>query len=159
MSGSAARAPWGQPPPVADRTARAAYFKDWKWQLLPRRERAVGDNHRRYEVRTWMVGIVYTIDDDLSTVAAVDPQVLLERLDTWEAGPGNRQQASDAHAVHRAWLRRAAQALNDRTSALPPGTRIAEEDWHLRDLERLRRVAAKAADHLLGPATSLDETR
>lgn len=154
MSAPETRAPWGQPPPVTDRAARAAYFSDWRWQILPRRERPVGESRRRYEVRTWMVGIVYTIDDDLSAVAAIDPRLLLSRLEAWEAVPANREAADPHHELHRDWLRKAAQALQDRTHALAPGTPIPDTDWHLRDLERLRRVAAKAADHLLGPATS-----
>jgi hypothetical protein len=105
-----------------------------------------------------MVGIVYTINDDLTAVEPVDPEALLSRLRAWEAEPGNLDAVDEHHELHRAWLRKAALVLADRTSELAPGTPIAPEDWHLRDLERLRRVAARAADHLLGPVCAPENT-
>lgn len=95
-----------------------------------------------------MTGIVYTIDDDLSRVADVD----LDRIQA-------RLRADEPHDLgtfepHRDWLQRAVGELKRRTGGLPPGTAIDECDWHLRDLERLRRVVGCAAETLLAPPAS-----
>ena len=142
---------WGAPPPLASRKARADYFADWSPSVLPRREGPRSGGRRAYEVRVWMTGIVYVIDDDLSAVAPVDLAALQDRLDAFHAAPVSADEAIEMAVDHRAWLGRALQELFDRSGALAAGTAIPKEDWHLRDLERLRRVVARAADHLLPP--------
>jgi len=92
-----------------------------------------------------MTGIVYTIDDDLSRVADVDLVGIQKRLDNDEG----ELPALGTFGHHREWLRRAVNELNRRTADLKPGTPIAKNDWHLRDLERLRRVVACASTTLL----------
>lgn len=92
-----------------------------------------------------MTGIVYTIDDDLSRVADVDIVGIQKRLDDHEAELPNL----GTFEPHRAWLHRAVVELVRRTAGLQPGTPIARTDWHLRDLERLRRVVACASTTLL----------
>ena len=141
---------WGRPPAASDRHARAAYFADWRRQVLPRRGTSCADGRRRYEVRCAMAGIIYTIDDDLSAVAAVDPRALWERHLTVDAERAPAD-LDEPWSEHVRWLRRAVRALIQRTGDVQPGTPIAPSDWHMRDLKRLRRVAAAAADHLCPP--------
>jgi len=90
-----------------------------------------------------MTGIVYTIDDDLSRVADVDLDGIQKQLE--KAIDGD----IGIFVHHRDWLRRAVKELQRRTAGLQPGTFIDEKDWHLRDLERLRRVVECAAPALL----------
>lgn len=147
---------WGAPPPVSSRHARAAYFDDWRWQLLPRRGEAQPGGMRRYEVRVAMTGIVYTVNDDLSTVADVDLRDLLARAEAGRAATLARPERFFMESEHVRWLHTAAVELIRRTGGVAPGSTIGREDWHMRDLERLRRVAARAALTLL--PSMLDET-
>lgn len=142
---------WGAPPPMGPRRsqARADYFGEWNFNVLPRRGAARPDGRRTYEVRCWMTGICYTIDDELAAIAPVDLRGILARLDAAEASGTGLRQDMEAADGHRSWLRRAALELIHRTGDLPAGTAIDPEDWHLRDLERMRRVVEKAAAHLL----------
>lgn len=142
---------WGRPPAASDRPARAAYFADWRWQVLPRRGEACGSGRRRYEVRCAMAGIVYTIDDDLSFVAPIAPRVLWAQHFAPDA-PQPPRMLDDPWDAHVHWLRRAVDALIQRTGDVTPGEEIPLSDWHMRDLERLRRVAAAAALHLCRPS-------
>ena len=101
-------------------------------------------------MRVLMTGIVYTIDDDLSRVADVDLVGIQKQLDH-DAG---KLPDLGTFEHHRAWLSRAVIELNRRTAGLKPGTPIAKSDWHLRDLERLRRVVACASTTLLPKPTA-----
>ncbi|HCH61425.1 MAG TPA: hypothetical protein DFR83_01385 [Deltaproteobacteria bacterium] len=149
---------WGQPPSSSDRWARASYFSDWNFQVLPRRGRLRADGQRGYEVRMLMTGIVFGIDDTLSSVAAVDVPGLLERLEAQKQSQAHHSDRFENEDLYWAWLSRALIELHRRTAALPPGTPIPSDDWHLRDLERLRRVAARMAAYLFIPLAQSEPT-
>lgn len=114
---------------------------------MPRRGRGIDGRRRRYEVRCSMAGLVYTIDDDLTCVAGISPRQLWARHFAIDAD-WPPAELDDPWAEHIGWLRRVVAELHYRTGDVQPGERIAPSDWHLRDLERLRRVAAAAARHL-----------
>ncbi len=142
---------WGRPPPVSERWARAAYFGEWNPRILPRRGAARGEGRRAYEVRLWMTGLVFTIHDHLEFVDSVDVPQLLERLKDQQQAGAHQSDRFENEDLYWGWLWRALTELHHRTADLPPGTPIPGDDWHLRDLERLRRVAAKMADYLFLP--------
>lgn len=140
---------WPAPPPMDDRWGRAAYFAGWSPAFLPRRGYARPNGGRRYEVRMMMSGLAFTIDDDLSCVADVDVQGLLALVEARMAIGDHGHDRFEDEELFWYWLRRALTELVYRSSAQPPGTPIAREDWHQRDLERMRRVAGKMANYLL----------
>lgn len=105
----------------------------------------MAEGRRRYEVRVMMTGIVYTIDDNLSRVADVDLDGIEARLE------GCSARTLGTFEPHLDWLRRAVSELKRRTGGLRTGTPIGPRDWHMRDLERMRRVVGCAAATLLAP--------
>ena len=82
-----------------------------------------------------MTGIVFGIDDTLSSVAAVDVPGLLERLEAQKQSQAHHSDRFENEDLYWAWLSRALIELHRRTAAQPPGTPIPSDDWHLRDLE------------------------
>ena len=119
---------WGRPPPVSERRARAEYFADWNYQLLPRRGARGPAGKRAYEVRMLMTGLVFRVDDNLACVGSSNTRQLLGRLQQQRQAGAHRSDRFENEDLYWAWLSRALTELHRRTGDLPPGTPNPEDD-------------------------------